>query len=65
MSFANITKDTGDDWLGTGIAETVTGDLRALGQFRVVDRGRVIEAIRRTNVVPIEPVRAPDPIPPR
>jgi DNA-binding winged helix-turn-helix (wHTH) protein/Flp pilus assembly protein TadD len=49
MDFVNVTGDAESAWLGTGIAETVTGDLRALGYFRVIDRRRVTEAARRTS----------------
>ncbi len=49
MDFANVTGDADSAWLAAGIAETVTGDLRALGHFRVVDRWRVMEAVRRTS----------------
>jgi DNA-binding winged helix-turn-helix (wHTH) protein/Flp pilus assembly protein TadD len=49
MDFANVTGEADSAWLSAGIAETVAGDLRALGRFRVVDRGRVAEAIRRTS----------------
>src|SRR5262245_28172819 len=49
MNFVNERKEIDYDWPSAGIAETVTGDLRAMGRFRVVDRGRVIDAIRRTN----------------
>lgn len=49
MDFVNVTGEADSAWLSAGIAETVTGDLRALGRFRVVDRGRVMEAARRTN----------------
>jgi DNA-binding winged helix-turn-helix (wHTH) protein/Flp pilus assembly protein TadD len=49
MDFANVTSDADSAWLGAGIAETVTGDLRALGHFRVIDRRRVTEAARRTS----------------
>jgi DNA-binding winged helix-turn-helix (wHTH) protein/tetratricopeptide (TPR) repeat protein len=49
LDFTNMTGDPGSVWLGAGIAETVTGDLQALGAFRVIDRGRVMEAVRRTN----------------
>ena len=49
MDFVNVTGDADSAWLAAGIAETVTGDLSALGHFRVVDRWRVIEATRRTN----------------
>lgn len=49
MDFVNVTGDPDSAWLSAGIAETVTGDLRAIGRFRVVDRGRVIDAIRGTG----------------
>jgi DNA-binding winged helix-turn-helix (wHTH) protein/Flp pilus assembly protein TadD len=49
LDFVNVTGDADSEWLSAGIAETVTGDLRATGRFRVVDRGRVMEAMRRTD----------------
>jgi DNA-binding winged helix-turn-helix (wHTH) protein len=49
LDFANMSGDTESAWLSAGIAETVTGDLRALGRFHVVDRGRVLDAVRRTS----------------
>src|SRR5712691_9938615 len=49
MDFVNVTGDADSAWLAAGIAETVTGDLRALDHFRVVDRWRVMEAARRTS----------------
>jgi adenylate cyclase len=49
LDFANVSGDAESAWLSAGIAETVTGDLRALGRFHVVDRGRVLEAVRRTS----------------
>ena len=45
LDFLNVTGDPETAWLAAGIAETVTGDLRALGDFRVVDRRRVLEAM--------------------
>lgn len=49
LDFTNVTGDPESAWLSAGIAETVSGDLRARGQFRVVDRWRVAEAARRTG----------------
>jgi DNA-binding winged helix-turn-helix (wHTH) protein/Tfp pilus assembly protein PilF len=49
LDFNNVTGDLDSAWLSAGIAETVSGDLRALGQFRVIDRWRVTEAARRTG----------------
>ena len=36
LSFANITRSREDDWLGTGIAETVTADLKSVEGLTVV-----------------------------
>src|SRR3984893_11720722 len=47
MDFDNVTGDADSAWLSAGIAETVTCDLRTLGDFRVIDRWRVVEAARR------------------
>jgi DNA-binding winged helix-turn-helix (wHTH) protein/Tfp pilus assembly protein PilF len=49
MDFLNVTGDADSAWLSAGIAETVTGDLRTLGRFRVIDRGRVMEAHRHAG----------------
>jgi DNA-binding winged helix-turn-helix (wHTH) protein len=49
LDFTNVTGDPESAWLSAGIAETVSGDLRALAAFRVVDRWRVTEAARRTG----------------
>ena len=49
LDFTNVTGDPESAWLSAGIAETVSGDLRTLGQFKVVDRWRVTEAARRTG----------------
>jgi adenylate cyclase len=49
MDFLNVTGDADAAWLSAGIAETVTGDLMAIGRFKVADRARVLDAMRRTN----------------
>jgi DNA-binding winged helix-turn-helix (wHTH) protein/Flp pilus assembly protein TadD len=49
LDFTNVSGDPESAWLAAGIAETVSGDLRALGQFKVIDRWRVTEAARRTG----------------
>jgi tetratricopeptide (TPR) repeat protein/predicted Ser/Thr protein kinase len=46
VDFENVTKGPEDAWIGTGIAETVTADLKALGAFPVVGRDRVFEVWR-------------------
>ena len=38
LDFANVTRDASLDWLSSGIAETVTNDLRAALQVRILDR---------------------------
>ena len=47
LTFANITGSTEDEWLGTGIAETLTSDLRGVGGLSLVPRGRIHETLRR------------------
>jgi TolB-like protein/Tfp pilus assembly protein PilF len=49
LGFANISGHGEDDWLGTGIAETVTSDLRGLPDLAVVAPARVREAMRRAG----------------
>jgi DNA-binding winged helix-turn-helix (wHTH) protein/tetratricopeptide (TPR) repeat protein len=49
MDFANVSSDRELGWLASGIAETVTNDLRASSPLRVVDRVRVVEATRRSG----------------
>ena len=44
--FRNISANAEDDWLGTGISETVTADLRGFEGITVVPRGRVHELMR-------------------
>ncbi len=50
LNFQNITDDRGADWLGTGLAETLTTDLKRLKLVRVVNRARVQEAARRHHL---------------
>ena len=47
LDFANVSGDRELAWLSSGIAETVTNDLRSTAPLRVVDRMRVVEAVRR------------------
>jgi DNA-binding winged helix-turn-helix (wHTH) protein/tetratricopeptide (TPR) repeat protein len=49
LDFSNVTRDPSVDWLTTGIAETVTNDLRSLAGLRVIDRVRVVESAKRTG----------------
>ncbi|MFI5181661.1 MAG: protein kinase [Thermoanaerobaculia bacterium] len=47
VAFENITKNPEDDWLGTGIAETASADLKAIAGVAVVSRERVNEVLRK------------------
>lgn len=49
LDFANVSGDREMAWLSSGIAETVTNDLRAAGTLRIIDRVRVVEAVRRVG----------------
>ena len=49
LPFFNVSGDPADDWLGAGIAETVSVDLRNLYGFSVVGREAVVEAARRVD----------------
>jgi TolB-like protein/tetratricopeptide (TPR) repeat protein len=46
IDFRNISANAEDDWLGTGISETVTADLEGFEGVTVVPRGRVSELVR-------------------
>ena len=50
LDFTNVSGDREFGWLSSGIAETVTNDLRAAGTHRIIDRVRVVEAVRRAGV---------------
>ncbi len=46
LAFTNITGRAEDDWLGTGLEESVTADLKALGGVAIVSRERIEDAWR-------------------
>lgn len=46
MSFTNITREAADEWMGAGIAETVTADLKKLHGLTVIGRAQVFEAAK-------------------
>ena len=50
LDFTNVSNDPGLAWLSSGIAETVTNDLRAAASLRIIDRVRVVEAVHRVGV---------------
>ena len=47
VPFANISGQASDDWIGAGIAETVTADLERAGVLTVVRREALLEEARR------------------
>jgi DNA-binding winged helix-turn-helix (wHTH) protein/tetratricopeptide (TPR) repeat protein len=49
LDFANVSADHEFGWLSSGIAETVTNDLRLAGNLRIIDRLRLVEAVRRVG----------------
>jgi tetratricopeptide (TPR) repeat protein/predicted Ser/Thr protein kinase len=49
MPFSNITREPADEWIGPGIAETVTADLQALPGLAVVGRARMYDAVRNLS----------------
>jgi non-specific serine/threonine protein kinase len=49
MTFANITREPADDWIGTGIAETVSSDLKNIHGLTVIGRARVYDALRNLS----------------
>jgi eukaryotic-like serine/threonine-protein kinase len=49
MTFANITREPVDDWIGTGIAETVTSDLKNIHGLTIIGRARVYDALRNLS----------------
>ena len=49
MTFANITREAADDWIGTGIAETVSSDLKNIHGITIIGRARVYDALRNLS----------------
>jgi non-specific serine/threonine protein kinase len=49
ITFANITREAADDWIGTGIAETVSSDLKNIHGLIVIGRARVYDALRNLS----------------
>ena len=47
LDFENLSGDAAVDWLGTGLAETITADLKRLKTVQVVSRERVQQELRR------------------
>ena len=49
MTFANISREPADDWIGSGIAETVTSDLKNVHGVTVISRARLYDAIKHLS----------------
>jgi tetratricopeptide (TPR) repeat protein/predicted Ser/Thr protein kinase len=49
MTFSNITREPADDWIGTGIAETVSSDLKNIHGLTIIGRARVYDALRNLS----------------
>jgi serine/threonine protein kinase/tetratricopeptide (TPR) repeat protein len=49
LTFTNVTGDAADDWIGTGIAETVTADLKNVHDVTVIGRAQVFEQLKDVN----------------
>jgi serine/threonine protein kinase/Tfp pilus assembly protein PilF len=45
MTFANVTREAADDWIGEGIAETVTSDLKNVHNLTVIGRAQIFELL--------------------
>jgi tetratricopeptide (TPR) repeat protein/predicted Ser/Thr protein kinase len=52
LSFANITGDPADEWIGQGLAETVTTDLKNVHGLQVVARPQVFDVLRTLGTAP-------------
>lgn len=46
MTFSNITREPSDDWIGSGIAETLTSDMKNIRGISVIGRERMFEILR-------------------
>jgi tetratricopeptide (TPR) repeat protein len=49
LTFTNVTGDAADDWIGTGIAETVTSDLKNVRDVMVIGRAQVFEQLKNVE----------------
>ena len=49
MTFRNITGEPADDWIGTGIAETVSSDIKNIHGLTIIGRARVYDALRNLS----------------
>src|SRR5436853_710940 len=49
MTFATITQEPADDWIGSGIAETVTADAKKIRGLAVIGRERIFETLKNLS----------------
>jgi len=56
MTFGNTTREPVDDWIGSGIAETVTADLRGVRGVTIIGRTQVHDAIKHLSGPSLEHV---------
>ena len=49
MTFANITGDGTDDWIGLGISETVTTGLKAVPGLQIISRAQIIDVLKNLS----------------
>ena len=56
MTFANITRDANDEWIGSGIAETVTSDLKNVRGINVIGRTQVFDALKHLSTADLQRV---------
>ncbi len=46
LTFANVTREAADEWIGTGIAETVTADLKNVPHVSVIGRAQIFDLLK-------------------
>lgn len=51
LTFTNLTREPADDWIGTGIAETVTADLKNVQHVTVIGRAQIFELLQHAAQV--------------
>lgn len=51
LTFANITVNPADDWIGQGMAETLTADLKKVKGVAVIPREQIFDQLRNVTAV--------------
>ena len=52
LPFSNISGAADDEWIGTGIAETVTIGLEPFDDLSVIDRAALLDVLTHSEVTP-------------